>query len=132
MTDHAVVDTNVLVAANGRDTHVEIGCQLRCVEELARLTDQEVVCVDDKRLILNEYRRRSTSRGQKGRRVGGSGPRPSLSGRFARDYAHFGVSPPAMEPRLPLSEHSPTMPRLGAASPTAALQPSHARTNPTR
>lgn len=66
MTDHAVVDTNVLVAANGRGTHVEIGCQLRCVEELARLTDQEVVCVDDKRLILNEYQRRSTSRGQKG------------------------------------------------------------------
>ena len=60
----AVVDTNVLVAANGRDTHVAIDCQLSCVEELTRLTLQEVVCVDDKMLILSEYQRRTNYRGQ--------------------------------------------------------------------
>lgn len=58
MTSRAVVDTNVLVAANGRDTHVKIDCQSRCMEELARLAAQEVVCVDDKGLIMGEYERR--------------------------------------------------------------------------
>ena len=58
MTNRAVVDTNVLVAANGGDTHVEIDCQSRCMEELARLAAQEVVCVDDKGLIMGEYERR--------------------------------------------------------------------------
>ena len=64
MTDRAVVDTNVLVAANGRDTHVEDSCQLRCVEELARLAREEVVCVDDKWLIMREYEKRTRQKGQ--------------------------------------------------------------------
>lgn len=64
MTGRAVVDTNVLVAANGRDTHVDIACQLRCVEELTRLKREEVVCVDDKGLITREYERRAAHKGQ--------------------------------------------------------------------
>ncbi len=74
MTDRAVVDTNVLVAANGRDTHVEESCQLRCVEELARLAREElareelareeVVCVDDRWLIMREYENRTRQTGQ--------------------------------------------------------------------
>ena len=64
MTDRAVVDTNVLVVANGRDTHVEDSCQLRCVEELARLLREEVVCVDDKWLIMREYEKRTRQKGQ--------------------------------------------------------------------
>lgn len=66
MTNRAVVDTNVLVAANGRDTHVEIDCQRRCMEELARLAAQEVVCVDDKGLIMGEYERRVAASQQAG------------------------------------------------------------------
>lgn len=66
MTNRAVVDTNVLVAANGRDTHVEINCQRKCMEELARLASREVVCVDDKGLIMREYERRVTSSQQAG------------------------------------------------------------------
>lgn len=66
MNDRAVVDTNVLVAANGRDTHVDDACKLKCVEELARLLREEVVCVDDKWLILGEYDRRTKHRGQAG------------------------------------------------------------------
>lgn len=58
MTDRSVVDTNVLVAANGRSTHVDIECQLNCVEELARLKREDVVCIDDKWLIMREYERR--------------------------------------------------------------------------
>lgn len=60
MTDRAVVDTNVLVVANGRATHVDEACRLSCVDELARLARNEVVCVDDKVLILREYERRTT------------------------------------------------------------------------
>jgi len=62
--DRTVVDTNVLVTANGRATHVEAACQLRCVDELARITREEVVCVDDKGLILREYQRQTESVGQ--------------------------------------------------------------------
>ena len=64
MTNRAVVDTNVLVAANGRDTHVEVSCQLRCVDELAKLSREGVVCVDDKGLIMGEYERRTGHMGQ--------------------------------------------------------------------
>lgn len=64
MTVRSVVDTNVLVAANGRDTHVDLPCQFSCVEELARLAREEVVCIDDRRLILREYNRRTSHRGQ--------------------------------------------------------------------
>ena len=64
MTGRAVVDTNVLVAANGRATQVEVACQLQCVDELARIAREEVVCVDDKGLILREYRRRTGKDGQ--------------------------------------------------------------------
>ena len=64
MTRRSVVDTNVLVAANGRDTHVDKHCQLACVDELARLSREGVVCVDDRFLILGEYGRRTVQRGQ--------------------------------------------------------------------
>ncbi len=64
MTDRSVVDTNVLVAANGRAPHVEVACQLQCVGELARITREEVVCIDDKGLILREYQRRTEKEGQ--------------------------------------------------------------------
>ena len=64
MTDRSVVDTNVLVAANGRGTHLDDRCQLGCVEELSRLAREEVVCIDDKWLILCEYEKRTRDKGQ--------------------------------------------------------------------
>ena len=64
MTGGAVVDTNVLVAANGRASHVEASCQLRCVVELERLSREEVVCVDDMGLIMREYESRTKQEGQ--------------------------------------------------------------------
>lgn len=66
MTERAVVDTNVLVAANGRDTHVDSACQGSCVDELERIAREDVVCIDDRGLILGEYRRRVSHRGQPG------------------------------------------------------------------
>ena len=54
-----VVDTNVLIAANGRRTHADLQCQLACVRRLKSLINhkQEAVAIDDKDRILDEYRR---------------------------------------------------------------------------
>lgn len=53
-----VVDTNVAIAANGRDTHADTKCQLRCVEQLKLVVEREVVAVDDKGLVTEEYQNR--------------------------------------------------------------------------
>ena len=52
-----VVDTNVAIAANGRDTHADLACQKACVSALRSLLEREVVAIDDKYLIIDEYRR---------------------------------------------------------------------------
>ena len=52
----SVVDTNVAIAANGRDTHADLSCRLACIEELEQLVRQGIVAVDDVGLILNEYK----------------------------------------------------------------------------
>ena len=51
-----VVDTNVAIAANGRDTHADERCQLACTEKLEGLVRHGIVAVDDVGLILEEYR----------------------------------------------------------------------------
>lgn len=66
MIDRSVVDTNVLVAANGRDTHVDVRCQISCVEELARLAREELVCIDNRGLIIREYYKKTIHGGQAG------------------------------------------------------------------
>ncbi|MCY4636784.1 MAG: hypothetical protein OXG04_20165 [Acidobacteria bacterium] len=52
-----VVDTNVAMAANGRETHADARCQLACVERLKSLAAGEVVAIDDRGLILDEFDR---------------------------------------------------------------------------
>ena len=51
-----VVDTNVAIAANGRDTHAGIRCRLKCMREIRTLVEDRVVAVDDKGLIIQEYK----------------------------------------------------------------------------
>lgn len=50
-----VIDTNVLVVANGRQTTVGDRCQLACIEALIEARDQQVVCVDVLDRIMTEY-----------------------------------------------------------------------------
>ena len=50
-----VVDTNVAIAANGRDTHADISCQLSCVERIQSLVGEGILAVDDEGLIVQEY-----------------------------------------------------------------------------
>ena len=51
-----VVDTNVAIAANGRNTHADKECRLRCIEELEDICAQRVVVLDDEGRIFDEYR----------------------------------------------------------------------------
>ena len=61
-----VVDTNVAIVANGRETEVDARCQLTCVERLKALASQEVVAIDDGGSILEEYKRRLNFSGMPG------------------------------------------------------------------
>ncbi|MGQ0665218.1 MAG: hypothetical protein ACT4P2_16880 [Pseudomonadota bacterium] len=51
-----VVDTNVPVAANGRETHTDIRCRLRCIERLREIMERGRIVIDDDGRILSEYR----------------------------------------------------------------------------
>ena len=61
-----VVDTNVAIVANGRGTHADVRCQLTCVERMKSLAAGEVAAIDDRGLILEEYRRRLNLSGMPG------------------------------------------------------------------
>lgn len=50
-----VVDTNVAIAANGRGTHADEACQLRCIEALEEICAEHVVVLDDGDRIFGEY-----------------------------------------------------------------------------
>lgn len=52
-----VVDTNVAWTANGDAEHVNLECQKACVVALMSVVERGVVVLDDRRLILEEYRR---------------------------------------------------------------------------
>lgn len=61
-----VVDTNVAVVANGRDTDADEQCQLACVEKLESVVAAEVVAIDDGGAILKEYMDRLNLSGRPG------------------------------------------------------------------
>ena len=61
-----VVDTNVAIAANGRNTHADPECQLACVEKLEDVCRRQVVVVDDGGLIFDEYKERLNFAGAPG------------------------------------------------------------------
>jgi len=51
-----VVDTNVAIVANGRNTHADLVCRRQCVEMLEDLCKSHAVVLDDRYRILGEYR----------------------------------------------------------------------------
>ena len=61
-----VVDTNVAIVANGRETNADMRCQLTCVERLKNLTSREVVAIDDAGDIFEEYKQRLNFSGMPG------------------------------------------------------------------
>ena len=64
--ERTVTDTNVLIAANGRDTHADLACQLACIEAITSIRDNGVAVLDSRGLILTEYVRYCNHSGQPG------------------------------------------------------------------
>lgn len=61
-----VVDTNVAIAANGRNTHADNQCRLACVEKLQDVVENQVIAVDDQGAIVGEYSRHLNHSGRPG------------------------------------------------------------------
>lgn len=61
-----VMDTNVGVVANGRAPHAGIECVSSCVGALIEIRERHHVLLDDRGLILDEYRRHLSPSGQPG------------------------------------------------------------------
>jgi hypothetical protein len=51
MTSRFVIDTNVAIAANGRNTHASEICQLVCIEFLEQYKDLNIV-IDELGFII--------------------------------------------------------------------------------
>jgi hypothetical protein len=52
-----IIDTNVAITANGRDTHASDECQLECINALIDIVNKCTVYLDDQNLIFEEYRK---------------------------------------------------------------------------
>ena len=50
-----IVEVNVGIAANGRDTHVSLACQKVCVEMLLTLCERGGFAMDEDGLVFDEY-----------------------------------------------------------------------------
>ncbi len=61
-----VVDTNVAIVANGRGIHANNKCQSDCIQKLKSLVTQKIVAIDDRYLILKEYREYMNPPGEPG------------------------------------------------------------------
>ena len=59
-----VVDTNVPIVANGGNEQADPSCRLNCIASLRDIQDERIVLLDDKNLILGEYKRRLSFSGQ--------------------------------------------------------------------
>lgn len=66
MPSAVVIDTNVLVTANGKSNHAGLDCQLSCIDALETAKERKVVSMDSAMYILDEYRRHASPAGQPG------------------------------------------------------------------
>ena len=63
----AIIDTNVLIAANGRDCpQVTPQCRLSSSQYLRNFQNQGIIVIDNRWLILNEYKHKVNQTGQPG------------------------------------------------------------------
>jgi hypothetical protein len=62
-----VIDTNVLIAANGRDCEQATpACQLACIQSLRNTQTQDFLVIDDGFHILKQYQKEVSPTGQPG------------------------------------------------------------------
>ena len=62
----AVVDTNVVVTANGKSPQASLLCRQACVERLLQLKQNGKIVLDDSWLVLREYKDNLSESGQPG------------------------------------------------------------------
>ena len=81
-THDVVVDTNVPVVANGRDTHADELCQISCIEAILEIQSGRTVVLDEQGEVFAEYQDYLSFRGE-----------PGVGDRFFRyvyDHQHSG------------------------------------------
>ena len=61
-----VVDVNVPIVANGRETHADLDCQNASVNALLEIVESGMLVLDDQMQILEEYRGYLSPSGQPG------------------------------------------------------------------
>lgn len=61
-----IVDTNVAVVANQRQSHATAACVTACIERLALIEREQTLVLDEQWFILREYLQRLHSTGQPG------------------------------------------------------------------
>ena len=61
-----VIDTNVLLVANGRHSDVSIECRIACITKLLACQRSGIVVIDEGFLILQEYQKRTSPNEPKG------------------------------------------------------------------
>ncbi len=64
----AIVDTNVVLVANGQHQDVTQACVNHCAERLQQLMNSGRIALDEGFLILLEYQNKTNSKSQKGPR----------------------------------------------------------------
>lgn len=65
MADKFVIETNVAISANGKNTHASIACQMACIELLTNCKKLHIA-IDKSGLIMDEYAKHLSYAGQPG------------------------------------------------------------------
>lgn len=65
MTTKFVIDTNVAIVANRRNTHASFACQLACIEFLQQYKDLHIA-IDELGLLIDEYANKLNPSGRPG------------------------------------------------------------------
>lgn len=63
---HVIVDTNVLNVANNKSHQAPPQCVINCISKLDDIKKGQILVIDDKWRILNEYKKKVSSLGQPG------------------------------------------------------------------
>ena len=61
-----VIDTNVPIAANGRNTHADEQCQLNCINFLDEIRTKSIVLLDNEDFLFDEYKKYLSFHGEPG------------------------------------------------------------------
>lgn len=61
----SVIDTNVLIVANGKSEQASVDCELSCIDLLGQSTSLDIV-LDETSLIMNEYENHCSYKGAPG------------------------------------------------------------------